>query len=1169
MCEDLGSDNSGVEQEIEYTAVGEEERINDKRSDERGNKCNKKEKNETYVIDNGNIEEISPINVGSNSLKHSIISNDPTQKYITSTPIVTPIKNARHKIIYDEVPNSAIEENSEKAIEEADDGIYIDDDLAQPAGANITLISHDYDELLYSDQYNYDDVHLYDNASPAQHPTDTDNITSAEEDEIRAPKGSLPSPLTKSVSIIHTEDADDEEDFQTTSRNRKRKAAKKWVAKVGRKNKRHEMISFDVENVRYHQGNPNIPYAYLGLERKLTNDEIVQIAMMPIKSLTCKEIPQRATTNCLFFIRADKPLSDAKGDGHWPYDLSSTDCYRMKESIQTERERRFNPRPNDIVYRYDGRAKTKDSPGDGELIVIQRKYRLEAEPRFKRYITHVRGPTAEYHGNIYAVQYLFDDGVVVPLPDPRPHGNSKGLNPPAYGPARPSRIDAVHKLARTMSVPEAITREADSQGGLAAISSPSDIVKANKIYHDRSKKGAAKQKEGGRLDEWGMVAQWSQTTEGKEVCQKMEIGPVPYVLVATKQSIADLCRFTTDKTTFSIMHVDPTFNIGEFNVTVLTAQNLLLRNKKDPGRKAGIDDPSYDDLNVSPMAVGVVFITRGKAEEDYDACFKGLVDLCPQLKNCQFWGSDAEDALIKTGDRRLVYSRGRLQCARHTKGDIKRNMCRFGLRDHVADVVSQIFGTSYLNIRNGYAVSNNSLLATKSEDEFNAKWDELEAIWATYSTKGKNEGQRLIDYMRGQWKEMMFECMTAGIRTKAGLGCPPKHFINNLAESANAKIKGFMKNKESNMHHFLQKMLQFFKTQEREFGLAYINKSEKHVLKERYTESIFHKDFDKMTESQKREVLDNANRITFQELEVMASPLDSADWSVFNVLPTDAQKEFKIDVPLQVLEGIWSKACTYLAKDDSIKEGFKHSTHEEFLVRSSSSPTTHTVKIIGGTDAMTCECENYRIHSICSHVLAVAHKMLRVRRFLHWHKRSGQGSSLSAAITNGKERKKVGRKPNSPRQKKKHPQVLTPFHTKRNPPTWDPAWCEELKQDTGVHRRTVFVRFLKDTRIQVCAGCKHLGKSARGIDKKSKAPYDICLAAFDHVSIPDPKDKTKTRIIISQSHYHLNKECVQGILDRKAESARNPVHICNNIKDELEQCHINKLKEVLGEKCPI
>ena len=55
------------------------------------------------------------------------------------------------------------------------------------------------------------------------------------------------------------------------------------------------------------------------------------------------------------------------------------------------------------------------------------------------------------------------------------------------------------------------------------------------------------------------------------------LSPKPTFVLAHDGQLDDLVRFCTPLSSFSILMVDPTFNLGEFDVTPTAYKNLLLQ----------------------------------------------------------------------------------------------------------------------------------------------------------------------------------------------------------------------------------------------------------------------------------------------------------------------------------------------------------------------------------------------------------------------------------------------------------------------------------------------------------------------------------------------------------------------------------------------------------------
>ena len=78
--------------------------------------------------------------------------------------------------------------------------------------------------------------------------------------------------------------------------------------------------------------------------------------------------------------------------------------------------------------------------------------------------------------------------------------------------------------------------------------------------------------------------------------------PEPMAVLATNRQLNDMIRFLTDPVQHTVMGIDPTFNFGEFNVTLIAFRYLLLEHRK---------------LGHSPIILGPLLIHQQKKISSY------------------------------------------------------------------------------------------------------------------------------------------------------------------------------------------------------------------------------------------------------------------------------------------------------------------------------------------------------------------------------------------------------------------------------------------------------------------------------------------------------------------------------------------------------------------------
>ena len=97
----------------------------------------------------------------------------------------------------------------------------------------------------------------------------------------------------------------------------------------------------------------------------------------------------------------------------------------------------------------------------------------------------------------------------------------------------------------------------------------------------------------------------------------------PAIIVARDRQLTDLIRFCTLQEQFGVMTVDPTFSLGEFDVTVITYRHLLLE--------------MYGN---SPVFIGPVMVHYKKTFSSYSFFASTLVGLQPGLSELKCFGTD-------------------------------------------------------------------------------------------------------------------------------------------------------------------------------------------------------------------------------------------------------------------------------------------------------------------------------------------------------------------------------------------------------------------------------------------------------------------------------------------------------------------------------------------------
>lgn len=99
--------------------------------------------------------------------------------------------------------------------------------------------------------------------------------------------------------------------------------------------------------------------------------------------------------------------------------------------------------------------------------------------------------------------------------------------------------------------------------------------------------------------------------------------PEPMSVLCTNSQLFDIQWSCTDSINFSPISVDPTFDLGNFCVTVISYRNLILKNRK---------------TGKNPVMLGPMMVHRRKLFSTYHFFASSLVSLNPASILWNRWG---------------------------------------------------------------------------------------------------------------------------------------------------------------------------------------------------------------------------------------------------------------------------------------------------------------------------------------------------------------------------------------------------------------------------------------------------------------------------------------------------------------------------------------------------
>lgn len=151
----------------------------------------------------------------------------------------------------------------------------------------------------------------------------------------------------------------------------------------------------------------------------------------------------------------------------------------------------------------------------------------------------------------------------------------------------------------------------------------------------------------------------------EQIVLKLADVPTDLWVLGTKVMCNDLGRFTSSEKLSHPICIDPTFNMGQFEVTPVVYKHLFLACKR---------------TGKNPVFVGPTMIHHRKDFQTYKELASTCVTKCKGLENCKGYITDGEDTLDKAWKTELPKAR-HLRCVKHFEGNCKQKLNAIGIKE--------------------------------------------------------------------------------------------------------------------------------------------------------------------------------------------------------------------------------------------------------------------------------------------------------------------------------------------------------------------------------------------------------------------------------------------------------------------------------------------------------
>lgn len=361
------------------------------------------------------------------------------------------------------------------------------------------------------------------------------------------------------------------------------------------------------------------------------------------------------------------------------------------------------------------------------------------------------------------IQYYFDGAEHAVAPTLTYHETRRNAEQTPYVRSNKSVIEKL-KESDNLRSPKAVQVQSFKEaGGYEDSRASSSFVRNRKQV---SNVQAAKQKllNEDLLDIVDMCTEQKRDPDSAFI-RNVTVAPEKTVFLANNRQLNDLVRFCTKDGNVSVLGIDQTFNVGNFYVTLTTYHHLMLKKKRGS--------------NECPVFLGPTLIHHQKTFESFFELPANILRFQPDAAKLKAFGTDSEINLYKPWETLLPKSH-HLLCDLHMKENVQSKLTKLGITREIAKTfMTDVFGKEVGDEREP------GLVDSWDEDELEAKLHSFKYIWESRH----QGGAAFFQYMLTKKLPVMKSCMTAEVRSIAGLGYPPKPYTQNANECLNNVLK--------------------------------------------------------------------------------------------------------------------------------------------------------------------------------------------------------------------------------------------------------------------------------------------------------------------------------------------------------------------------------------------
>lgn len=269
---------------------------------------------------------------------------------------------------------------------------------------------------------------------------------------------------------------------------------------------------------------------------------------------------------------------------------------------------------------------------------------------------------SEVHRLVY-LQYYFD-GKENPVKVTLPHGNPKSNNAAPFQPTRSSTKARIKETSKAEAPRKVFCAVLEGAGGYEKVRCFGDHARNRAQITDLRRKTCP--------DEMIEVLDMCKDQQGTDdaFVRDVTLAPEKTIFLGNNRQLKDIEKFCTGPGNLCVLGADPTYNIGNFYVTLTTYRHLMLTNAK----------------GVSPVMIGPALIHYQKAFDSYFQLPANMLRYHKALSGLKCIGTDGE-VNVYEALKSVFHDANHLLCDIHVRDNIETKLTDLGIKGEVRYVL--------------------------------------------------------------------------------------------------------------------------------------------------------------------------------------------------------------------------------------------------------------------------------------------------------------------------------------------------------------------------------------------------------------------------------------------------------------------------------------------------